>query len=114
VLLRRPWLAYATAVVLVAVMSAAAQAPLPTALNGLTTAVLVIFLLTRFGLLAFVVGINFSYWYAFPLTTDSSSWYFPSSLLTMLIFAAIAVYGFVVAIGGQALFKDPVFSAERA
>jgi hypothetical protein len=32
----------------------------------------------------------------------------------MLIFAAIAVYGFVVAIGGQALFKDPVFSAERA
>jgi serine/threonine-protein kinase len=114
VLLRRPWLAYATALVLVAVMSAAAQAPLPTALNGLTTAVLVIFLLTRFGLLAFVVGINFSYWYAFPLTTDSSSWYFPSSLLTMLIFAAIAVYGFVVAIGGQALFKDPVFSAERA
>jgi serine/threonine-protein kinase len=114
VLLRRPSLAYAAVFVVVGLFSAAAQTPLPTAVTFFTAAALVILVLTRLGLLAFLVGIVFSSWPAFPLTTDPSSWYFPSSLITMLIFAAVAVYGFFVAIGGQAVFKDPVFADERA
>jgi hypothetical protein len=69
-------------------------------------------LLTRFGLLAFLVGVAFSYWEMIPLTLDTTSWFFPASVLTMLIFAGIAIYGFVVSIGGQALFKDPVFTSD--
>jgi hypothetical protein len=114
VLVRRPSVAYAAVFVVVGLFSAAAQTPLPTAFTFFTAAALVILVLTRLGLLAFLVGIVFSSWPAFPLTTDPSSWYFPSSLITMLIFAAVAVYGFFVAIGGQAVFKDPVFAEERA
>jgi serine/threonine-protein kinase len=114
VLLRRPWVAY---VVLVAIsaafaMTATPAAPVARAVTTTITVIIALFLLTRFGLLAFLVGIVFSYWQAIPLTMDPSSWFFPASVLTMLLFAGIAVYGFVVSIGGQALFRDPVFSSD--
>jgi hypothetical protein len=114
VLLRRPWIAHAVLLVIVGAINAVTTpaAPIFVAAIGVTITVVAIFLLTRFGLFAFLVGVAFSYWQAIPLTLDTTSWLFPGSVLTMLIFAGIAIYGFVVAIGGQALFKDPVFTTD--
>ena len=114
VLLRRPWIAYVVAVALLGAVSFAAQpsAPINAAAVSTFIGVIVVVLLTRFGLLAFLVGVAFSYWQAIPLTLDTTSWFFPASVLTMLIFAGIAIYGYIVSVGGQALFKDPVFSSD--
>ena len=110
VILRRPWLAYAAMFALVLSVNLAAQeAPvLELAIMTSIMVSLVILVLTRLGLLAFLVAINFSYWSRIALTTDPGSWHFASSVVTMLLLAALAVYGFIVSLGGQALFKDPV------
>jgi hypothetical protein len=67
-----------------------------------------LFIVTRFGLFAIIFTIAFSAWGTVPHTTDPSSWYFGGSVATVVLSAAIAVYGFVVSLGGQKLFKDAV------
>ena len=71
-------------------------------------ATLLVGILTRLGLLAFLVAINFSTWEHIPLTMDSNSWFFPWSVMTMALFAAVAVYGFVVSLGGKLRFTAAV------
>ena len=39
--------------------------------------------------------------------------YFSWSVATMVLFAGVAVYGFVVSLGGQALFKEPFLYLDR-
>ena len=114
VLLRRQWLAYAVLFLASAGFSMATQpqAPLVNVAGGTIALAVALFLLTRFGILAFLVAIMFSYWQVIPLTMDPSSWFFPASVATMLLFAGIAIYGFVTSLGGQALFKDPVFASD--
>jgi hypothetical protein len=72
-----------------------------------------LFILTRWGLFAMLTAVVFSSWGSFPLTLDTSSWYFSWSVATMLVFAGVAVYGFVVSLGGQALFKEPFLDLDR-
>jgi len=72
-----------------------------------------LFILTRWGLFAMLTTVVFSSWGSFPLTLDTSSWYFSWSVATMLVFAGVAVYGFVVSLGGQALFKEPFLDLDR-
>jgi serine/threonine-protein kinase len=108
VILRRPWLAYAAALVVSALFSLTVDTSGLFAITMVVTGALVIVVLTRYGLLAFTVGIIFSSWDAIPLTTNPDSWYFGASLMSMLVFAGIAIYGFVVSLGGQKVFKDPV------
>jgi hypothetical protein len=50
----------------------------------------------------------FSSWESLALTADPGSWFFTESALTMTLFAAVAVYGFVVSLGGQRVFKDAI------
>ena len=54
------------------------------------------------------MAVGFSEWNNFPLTLDPSSWYFPYAVASMLPFVAVAIYGFVISLGGQVVFKDPV------
>jgi hypothetical protein len=82
--------------------------PLPNAIVAVTLLAVSLVVLTRLGLLAMLVVVLFSDWPNIPLTTDPSSWFFPSSAVTMLVFAAVGVYGFVVSLGGQRLIKDPL------
>ena len=114
VLLRRPWAAYVVmfAVLIAFSLVAVPAAAIVTAVTSVITLAIALILLTRFGLLAFLVGIFYSYWQSIPITMNPASWFFPASLLSMLLFAGIAIYGFVVSIGGQALFRDPVFSSD--
>ncbi len=59
----------------------------------------------RFGLLAWVFANYFGHCLQFPLTTDSSAWYAGTSLFLLLVLAALAVYGFRIALGGRPLFS---------
>ncbi len=82
--------------------------PLASWITGFLLITLLIPLLTRYGVLACLMAVTFSTWQAFPLTVDPSSWFFPPSVVTMALFAALAVYGFVVSLGGQKVFKDSI------
>ena len=108
VVFRRPWLAYTVLLAVVALVFGITPQPWTAKVTMILLAPLGVFLLTRFGLFAFVFAIMFSYWNSFALTLDPSSWIFPSSVVTMAVFAAIAGYGFWVSLGDQKLFKDAI------
>jgi hypothetical protein len=75
---------------------------------GLVVAAAEIFVFVRFGLLAWVFANYFGHCLQFPLTTDSSAWYFGTSLLVLVVLAAIAVYGFRIALAGRPMFSGAV------
>ena len=72
---------------------------------------LLVGILTQLGLLACAVLVLFSMWDHVSLTTDVNSWYFASSAITMALFAAIALYGFVVSLGGRVRIMDPALDS---
>jgi serine/threonine-protein kinase len=72
---------------------------------GLVTATAYVFVFLRFGLLALVFGNFFGHFLQFPLATDSSAWYAGTSLFLLLVLAALAVYGFRIAVAGRPMFS---------
>jgi serine/threonine-protein kinase len=102
--LRREWLAAAVFVLFFAVPSLLAGGLISGAF-GLVMAAAEIFVFLRFGLLAWVFANYFGHFLAFPLTTNFSAWYAGSSLLVLLVLAAIAVYGFRIALAGRPMFS---------
>jgi hypothetical protein len=72
-----------------------------------------IFLMMRFGLLAFLVA-HFTLLHSemHPFTTDFSAWYASYSHLALLTLLIIAAYGFYTALAGQPLFKRNLLEAE--
>jgi arylsulfatase A-like enzyme len=105
VVFRRTWLAYAAASAITLVWFGLDQ-PAPQVAMAAVAIVTVLVILTRLGLLALCVAIAFSNWPHYGLTTDPGSWFFFESVLTMLGFAALAMYGFVVSLGSQRVFKQ--------
>ena len=59
----------------------------------------------RFGLLAWVFANYFGHCLQFPLTTDFSAWYAGTSLFVLLALAALAAYGFRIALAGRPMFS---------
>jgi serine/threonine-protein kinase len=110
VILRRSWVAYLGFLGFPAILFAAGSS-VPDTIVWVTLYALSLIVVTRLGLLAMLVVVLFSNWPNIPLTTDPSSWFFPSSVVTMAVFAAVGVYGFVVSLGGQQLLKDPLVDA---
>jgi hypothetical protein len=47
----------------------------------------------------------FNHFLELPLTTDSSAWYAGTSLFLLLVLAALAVYGFRIALAGRPIFS---------
>jgi serine/threonine-protein kinase len=107
VVFRRTWLAYSMLYVCLAALSGASGS-IPQVAVSLLGLTLILVLLTKFGLLAFVVAIVFSSWAELALSSDRGSWIFPGSAWSMAFFAALAIYGFVVSLGGQRVFGNPV------
>lgn len=101
---RKEWFAAAVFVLIYALPSFLTGGPISGAF-GLVLAVAHIFVFLRFGLLALVFGFYFNHFLQFPLTTDSSSWYAGTSLFLVGVLAALAVYGFKIALAGQPLFS---------
>jgi len=66
---------------------------------------LAVFLLIRFGLLAWVVqGFFDGLLEQSPLTTQGSAWYAGISLAAILLMASLAFYGFYTSLGGRPIF----------
>jgi serine/threonine-protein kinase len=113
VIFRRPAVAYAALFLVGGITLALGPQGWPSTVSGILTLVLSTIILTRLGLFAFLVAIVFSSWPPLSLTADPSSWFFPSSVATMLLFAGIAAYGFVVSLGGQKIFTDSLLGEDR-
>ena len=112
---RRYWVAVAlTFLVFVTVFtqsSSASGAPMPLVLAaaGLSVAV-ILYILLRWGLLAaLAMGMVYGGLSAVPLTLDASSWYAGRSYFVLAACAALAIYGFVVSLGGKPMFGRPLF-----
>ena len=58
----------------------------------------------RVGLLAQVAMMFTDLLVRVPLTLDMNAWYFGNSLVVLLVLAALAVYGFLVSLGGRPAF----------
>ena len=109
-LLRKGWVAAAAFVLLFTFLTAASSQFAPVDLvTGLIYWGLLVFLLIRFGLLAWLAqGIFVGLFQSFPLTTQGSAWYAGISLAGILLMAAIVFYGFYTSLGGQPAFGSAV------
>jgi hypothetical protein len=71
----------------------------------LSIATLLIFL--RIGFLAvFVAYAAQGVLMLYPLTFDLTYWYAPSTIVAVIVLAALTAYGFRVALGGRPLWSD--------
>ena len=67
---------------------------------------LLVFILTRFGVLALIAAFSVSAALGnFPLTADFSTWYAGSSLFAMASVLALTAYALYTALAGRPLFK---------
>ena len=74
-----------------------------------------IFIMMRFGLLAFIVAhACLLHSERYPLTTDFSAWYAPYSHFAVLGMLAVAGYGFYLSLAGQPLFRRNLIDPEPA
>ena len=63
-------------------------------------------LLLRYGIVPLIVGtLTVDCLLNAPLTANFSSWYFTSSLVSLLVFLAIAAYGFRSTVAGKSLIE---------
>jgi hypothetical protein len=71
--------------------------------GGVQIAVVLAFLLTRFGVLAWIpMGlVNF-----LPLTADPASPFFTASLISVVVMLALAIFAFRVSLAGHPLFRQ--------
>jgi hypothetical protein len=119
VLLRALFRKQAVAVALAFLVFAIAYAPNALTLGGSiavpllvagVSASLILYALLRWGLLAAIVmGLIWGWLGAAPLTLDASSWYAGRSYFVLAACAALAIYGFVVSLGGKPMFGRPLF-----
>jgi len=74
-----------------------------------------VFVLLRFGLFSTAVMLFFTdLMTRLPITLNARAWYFPLSMLTMMLIGGLAVYGFVVALAGRSPFGAAVFADREA
>jgi serine/threonine-protein kinase len=112
--LRREWAAF-TAFVVLYTVPWLGEHPAPDVLFLLALQVVGLFVLRRVGLLAYVVGAYAYFLLAWPpLTTEPAAWYSGQGLTCVLVLLGLAVYGFVVALGGRPLFRDTLFQGAPA
>jgi serine/threonine-protein kinase len=107
VVLRRNWLAVGTLwVVVVGINLLNAQTTLVQGALLILVFAIIFTLLFRFGLFCLLALVLFSSFEMFPVTLDPGSWYFGQSMLTLLLLAALAVYGFYISLAGKPVFRD--------
>ncbi|HEX8162584.1 MAG TPA: protein kinase [Pyrinomonadaceae bacterium] len=69
-------------------------------------ALLVVFVLYRFGLLATISALFFTHlWVFFPLTTELTAWYATDFTIALAVALALALYGFHTSLAGQPLLR---------
>jgi hypothetical protein len=67
-------------------------------------AVVALTVLLRVGLVAQVAMVYTGVLMQVPMTLDTDAWYFGRSLVVLLVLTALAMYGFLVSLGGRSAF----------
>jgi len=106
VTLRREWIAVALALVLWTGTAIPAFNPLfPTALITAPVVGAILFVVVRYGLLAYTSYLLYAVIFTgFPSTTNLSAWYSGIGLVGLALLLGLAVYAFHTSLGGQPLF----------
>jgi serine/threonine-protein kinase len=103
--LRRDWLATAAFVAISVFAKALGDGELWVIPFWVLVYIVFALLLLRYGIVPLIVGIlTANSLLNAPLTLDFSVWYAPTSMVGLLVFLAIAVYGFRCVVGGRPLF----------
>lgn len=108
--LRKQWAAAAAYILILAPLRVL-QSSVPVEAGFFAAVVLglYVFVLMRFGLLAFMAGILvISLVESFPVTTQFSLWYSGYALVTLAFIVAIAFFGFYTSLGGHPLLGKAV------
>ena len=107
------YLVLLTAAFVVPVLGPAWPANLLLVVWSALTAGLIVFVLSRFGLLAQGFGMfSLILLDMLPLTTDLSACIFTQGVAGVLIVVGLAGFGFVTATGGRRLFREGFFGDE--
>jgi hypothetical protein len=122
IIFRRPWIAAGAFLLLwtgwiAAQWSIWSSSPSGLAIGVLTGALdaaVMLTLLIRFGLVAFLSGVSFFMLGNFPFPNDPSAPYFAIGLVPIVITLALAVYGFRVSLAGQPVFGDDLLGVGAA
>ena len=109
IILRKEWLAALAAWSIVALaMSLNYETPagVPFACLG---ALLIVWVLYRYGLLALISAVFFFHLIIFfPVTSEVSAWYAGDFVLALFISLALALFGFYTSLAGQSLFSGEI------
>jgi hypothetical protein len=112
IVLRKQWLAVGAAWLLLAgvltlIGYSASMGPLFNGMNlffACLAATIMLVALVRFGLLTTAFLFLFcNLTWLLPITSDFSAWYWWSTLSLLFTLAGLAVYGFIISLGGQKL-----------
>jgi serine/threonine-protein kinase len=104
---RRQWLALGVAWLLFTVAGGFTGRPLKISfIFAALYAALIILAATRFGLLTLTAAMFFTTMFGnYPMTTDFSVWYAPSTIFVLVITGAVVAFAFYTSLGGQPVFK---------
>jgi serine/threonine protein kinase len=104
---RRQWLALGAAWVLFTSLSGLSTRPLKISIIfAAVYSALIIITATRFGLLTLTSALFFVTMFGnYPMTTDFSVWYAPSTIFVLLVTGAVVAFAFYTSLGGQPVFK---------
>jgi serine/threonine-protein kinase len=111
ILLRRQWLAGAVLFALILTLSVLGdENPWIAAALTAVAVPLVLFTLTRFGLLAMTVMFYFlALIGGSPLTSDVGAWYAGPTILLLVVTVGLAAYGFYLSLAGRPLVSGDLF-----
>jgi hypothetical protein len=111
VLVRNPWLSAALFVVFFTIPKVLASNH--KLIDGPVWAIIYLiaaFAVVRFGLIVLATAtFTADVLLNIPFTLDSSDWYAPVSILMMLSFVGLALWGFYFSLAGQKIFKEELF-----
>jgi hypothetical protein len=104
--LRKQWLAAAVFVALLTANGALSYAELWTIPVFVVVYAVLALLLLRYGIVPLIVSVlTADCLLNAPITLDFSAWYIASSLVSLLLFLGIALYGFRCTVAGKPLFE---------
>ena len=105
ILLRRNWAAAAVWALFLSTEILTSEAKWIDAPVALISAVLILFVLMRFGLLALIAGlVSAQILLDYPITYQTSAWYAGAGYAAVLVLLVISLYGFRISLGGRRLF----------
>jgi serine/threonine-protein kinase len=109
-ILRRPWIGYIVAGIVWILPVIGSPGWHVAVVSAALGTIIELLVLIRLGLFAAVVTSVFSSWFYVSLTTDVHAWFFSQSVVTMLLFGALILYGGWISLGEQKLFKESLLS----